>query len=217
MAVLPSVSDDFAKRIDALRDDWMGVESSYASLCEQQLKFAVKVRELHDEAKRLDAGQKEAGHQTMLRLQLAQIIKSDSSQILSRWRTISDYAEVLLPHSSSLPAQRDSLYQLAVSMKQDAPVDSWIEQGLLRPDMTVREVKALARPTPQRKKSTAKQDRTVNVMLSFSDSYSEVANLLEDLLHADTLVRIDSGDALREAFKEKLGKVGYKKVEHKFK
>jgi len=210
------VSDSFIKQIDALSDEWRKVESRYASLCEQQLRFALIVRNLHDEAKKLDSGQREAGHYILLKQRVMEIVKSDSQQIMSRWRTISTYAESLLPHASSLPAQRDSLYQLAVSMKQDAPVDTWIEQGLLRPDMTVREVKALAMPKPQRKKSTAQRDRTVNVQLSFDASYSEVAEILHEVVGVDCLVRLKSHDALREAFKAKLGKTRYKKVERKF-
>lgn len=210
------VSDSFAQRIDALESEWRKVETSYASLCEQQLRFALTVRNLHDEAKKLDSGQKEAGHYEMLKQRVMQIVKSDSQQIMSRWRTISTYAEVLLPHASSLPAQRDSLYQLAISMKHDAPVDSWIEQGLLRPDMTVREVKALAVPKPHKRKTTAKKDRTVNVQLSFDASYSDVAELLSELLGSDKLVCLQSADALREALKAQLGKTGYKQIERKF-
>jgi hypothetical protein len=216
MTAVVVLNDSFAKQVDALEDEWRKVESRYASLCEQQLRFALTVRNLLDEAKKLDSGSKVAEHYTLLKQRVMEIVRSDSQQIMSRWRTISSYAEALLPHASSLPAQRDSLYQLAVSMKQNAPVNNWIEQGLLRPDMTVREVKALATPKPQRKKSSAAKERTVNVHLSFDASYSEVAELLSEILQAKNLVRVQSGDALREAFKSKLGKAGYQEIEQKF-
>lgn len=213
---LQVIDATFGNRVEALSEDWREVEAAYETLAEKQLRFALSVRRLYEEAKKLD-GVTSKEHMAALRQKVQEIIRSDNKSILSRWNTIAEHAERFLPYVEQLPVQRDSLYALAVSVSKHQPVEEWIEQGLLRSDMTVREVNALTSGKINvRAKSTAKMDRLVNVTLSFSSTYEEVADLLAELVKEDSVVRVNSGDALRETFKSKLGKSGYARVERKF-
>lgn len=211
------IDASFSNRVEALGKIWQEVESIYETLVEKQLRFAMSVREIYEEAKLLDKQSVSRTHSTFLKQKLSEIIKSDNKSILSRWNTIAEHAEKFLPHVEQLPAQRDGLYALAVSINKDKPVDEWIEKGLLRSDMSVREVQALAAGIEtSRSRSTAKMDRLVNVTLSFSGTYEEIAEILKDILQDDSLIEIKSKDALRETFKSKLGMSNYGKVARKF-
>jgi hypothetical protein len=206
----------FRESVDALSTDWREVEIAYETLAEKQLRFALSVRKVYDQAKALDKKDFTREHTHLLKDKLAEIIRSDNQSILSRWNLIAAHAERFLPHVEQLPAQRDSLYVLARAAKENLPVDDWIRSGMLRPDMTVREVQALATGPTARAKSTATTDRLVNVTLSFDGDYGDVADILAGLLEEDSLIQIRSQDALRETFKSKLGKDGYGRVARKF-
>jgi len=214
---LQVIDGTFSNRVEALSADWQEVEAAYETLAEKQLRFALRVKIVNDEAQALDKRTSSRAHYDLLKQKIAEIVRSDNKSILSRWNTIAEHAERFLPHADQLPAQRDSLYALAVSISKDKPVDEWIEKGLLRSDMTVREVQALASGiVSSRAKSTAKSDRLINVTLSFSGTYEEVADILAELVNEDSLVQVNSKDALKETFKSKLGKLGYARVERKF-
>ena len=214
---LEVIDATFSNRVEALGKDWREVETAYETLVEKQLRFSLSVRRIYEEAKSLDKQNSSRTHSAFLKQKLTEIIKSDNKSILSRWNTIAEHAEMFLPHVEQLPVQRDSLYALAVSVSKEEPVEEWIEKGLLRSDMTVREVQALAAGMDtSRAVSTARMDRLVNVTLSFSGSYEEVAEMLKEIVHENSLVQVKSKDALRETFKSKLGKSGYGKVERKF-
>ena len=214
---LQVIDSTFSNRVEALSADWQEVEAAYETLAEKQLRFALRVKIVNDEAQALDKRTSSRAHYDLLKQKIAEIVRSDNKSILSRWNTIAEHAERFLPHADQLPAQRDSLYALAVSISKDKPVDEWIEKGLLRSDMTVREVRALASGiVSSRAKSTAKSDRLINVTLSFSGTYEEVADILAELVNEYSLVQVNSKDALKETFKSKLGKLGYARVERKF-
>jgi len=212
------VSRNFDTKLNALKKDWKHVEDAYENLVDKSLRFAQHVTELWTEAKVLDKSEQTLEYSEQVRDQIIEIIGSDSKSIFSRWVTIGQEANSLIPYSQTLPSQRDSLYQLARFKKEEKPVEEWIKAGRISSDMTVREVKALSRPDRKKgSKKRARKDRLVSVHLEFDSDYNEAAELIASIIEHPSLVSAKSDRALYEALKEILRKEGYDRVVKKLK
>ena len=208
------VSSGFSRQVAKLAKEGQTLVRAEQMLTERILKFGQDLRGLSEKAKSLD-GADEGAHQAFLRKRLAEVAGTRDKTILSRWNTIGSQAEALLPYAKASPAQRDSLYELALATKQGHPVATWIKQELVSPHTTVRQLAALRKP-PQKKKRKKKVNNRVSVTMLFHGNYGEVAKLLHDLVMAKELFSIQSHPALREALKADLGAGAYEAVKHRF-
>jgi hypothetical protein len=214
----PNIASSFESQVMRLHKDWKSLQSAFENLTSRQLQFAQLIKDLWVQAKNLDSNLVTDVHQSFVRDQLRIIVRSDSASILSRWVTIGTEAPKLLPHAASLPSQRDALYETAKAIRQrEGIILKWIEKGQISPESTVREVKALA---SGKKKVTRKQSKTsqslVSVELHLALSYGDSARLLLELVQDAAVVRVKSHTALKESFKEVLGKEKYAPLTTKF-
>lgn len=216
-----AITQTFQTQVARLHKDWESVQTAYENFAERQLRFAEKIKELWTQAKAIDKEQSGNSHQNYIRQTLQEIIKTDNASILSRWVTIGTQAPKLLPLASSLPSQRDALYEAAKAVeKREGSVSKWVERGQISPESTVREVKALfsgAKSQPKPRQSGKKRNTSlVSVELRFKRNYGDTATLLKDLITSSDIVEIKAQPAFVESLKELLGKDGYEKIAKKF-
>lgn len=214
-ATLPAINTKFQHAVKALREECKGILDANASLAERTIRFGQHFRELSEQAKQLDGGNKRGIHYAVMREQLADLAQTDNQSIWSKWNKIGEYAPKLLPYADKLPSTRDALYATAHIIEDGKNLKSLIQNQAIRPDGTVREIEALHKKPTKRKAPTA--TNTISVTLTFAGAYDDVARTMRELVTAADLVTIHSpGHTLREALKAQLGKEGYEQVAHKF-
>lgn len=213
-ASLVNINTKFSERVAKLAVEGKQLAKAEATLAQYKLAFAQKVKALWDEAKRID-GSDNGEHQAYMRTQLTKIIQSKNPSILSKWITIGEYASALTPFKNSLPPQRESLYELAVTAKADGKehVRRWVKQGALTSETTFREVRSLR--AALNKKAIATKPH-VTVTLTFNDDYDAVAQVLLALIQSDDVLGVKSDSRLRMKIMNELGDARFSAIEHKF-
>ena len=142
-AMPPTINAKFQQAVKALRDECKGILDANASLAERTIRFGQRFRDLYEQAKKLDGGKKEGIHYEVMRAQLADLVQTDSPSIWSKWNKIGEFAPKLLPYANKLPSTRDALYATAQIIEDGKSLKSLIQNKDIRPDGTVREIKAI--------------------------------------------------------------------------
>jgi hypothetical protein len=188
VATVPAakVSSEFKKQVNRLLEEWKPIKQGYADLARRHLDFAKLIVQLWETARALDRKSKDDLHKNYMRQQLHALVQTDDQSILSRWRTIGAQADILLPVAKHLPSDRDHLYQLATAIKQEKPINDWIDQGKVHPLVSVNEIKLL-KTEGVRKKSVAKATRTQSVTFNFSSDFeaTEIVQILRQAFESE--------------------------------
>lgn len=200
--------------VKTLISDWKELNAAYEDFARKKLLFAQRIKQIWDKAKQLDGKLKGEANQNHFREQLAEIIESDNKSILSRWVRIGDNAKELLPYATSLPPQRDAIYELSLALERKRPIQRWIDSGKLSTESTVREVIALARGK-KRSAVVVRKQRNTLVTVEVSGSSADAAKLFSEMLFKTNVVSIKSNQAFTSAIKELLGKERVANVEEK--
>jgi hypothetical protein len=218
MATVPSaqVSQDFKRQVKRLLDEWKPIKQGYADLAKKHLDFAKLIFELWETARALDRRSKRDLHKDYMRQQLQVLVQTDDQSILSRWRTIGRQADVLLPVAKHLPSDRDHLYQLATAVKNEKPIQDWIDEGKVHPSVSVNEIKFL-NSEGVRKKSVAKATRTQSVTFNFSSDIEakEIVQILRQAFESDKFESIIAQQSVTNECKDVLRDI-YDRLEPKF-
>jgi len=204
-----------------LQKDWNSVAIAYENFAEKKLKFAQKVNSIWLKAQELD-GTSDSGtdgsNMTYFREQCQEMIQSTNKTILSKWITIGQNAETLIPFAKSLPSQRDSLYAISVEAsrtKSQKSIEKWIKSGQLTIDSTVREVDSLR--TTTKKRHTGTSAKYVKVTLSLDANFKETFILLRDLILSEKVKLIQSDKALKSVALSSLDEETFDQISKKFK
>ena len=221
MTTLKTVDSKLMTAVARLQRDWKSVTSAYENFAEKKLKFAQKVNEVWVQAQELDGigdGTKDGSNTEFFRNQCQEMIQSTNKTILSKWITIGEHADILLPHVKSLPSQRDSLYAISVEASRlgnKNAISKWIKNGQITIDSTVREVDALR--TTTKKKHSGTSARYVKVTLFIESNYEDSFQLLLNLIQSDKVKRVQSEKSLKSVALASLDEVIFNKISHKFK
>jgi hypothetical protein len=216
--VLAPINKTFERRVRQLAKEGSEIVESYAELTSRMLAFAVSFKSATAEAARLDEGD-EGVHSKYLKETLAAAVKTANESIWSRWNTIGTYANALSEYAGFLPPQRDSLYELALAVKEKKPIGRWIEREKITVDSSVRDLRALRHPKSSTgRKAFGERGRHLNatVTLCFK-TYEDAAHILADLLMNNKQIEIRSHHAFAEAFKAEVGIDGFEKVKSRIK
>lgn len=203
--VIPPLQKTFVSKVEGLTKEGIEIVNAYADLSEKMLSFASSFRSLTDEARQLDRAD-DGVHGEYLRSQLTQAIGTQNPSIWSRWNTIGEYSQALLPYVDALPPQRDSLYELALAAKEQMPISDWVAEQKITAESSVREVRALRAPAGRQAKKKSHRNRHLNaeITLCFS-SYTEAAQVLARLFITNSEFDVKSQKAFNDALKEELG------------
>jgi hypothetical protein len=203
------VSSDFKKEVGQLLEQWKPIKQGYADLAKKQLNFAKMIASLWETAKSLDKGTSGSLHKNYMRQQLQTLVQSDDPVIFTRWQTIGNQADRLMPLANSLPSNRDHLYQLAHAVKNEKPIQEWVREGKVHPGVSVNEIKFL-KSEGVRKKTVAQATRTQSVTFNFSSDLeaTEIVQILRQAFESDKFdsvilqqsVNDECKDALRDIF-----------------
>jgi len=210
------VSPEFKREIRKLLDRWKPIKQGYADLAKRQLNFAKLIVDLWDRAKSLDKGTNDSLHKDYMRQQLQLLVQSEDPVIFTRWQTIGNQADRLMPLADSLPSNRDHLYQLAHAVKNEKPIDKWIREGRVHPGVSVNEIKFL-KSEGIRKKSSAKATRTQSVTFNFSSDMeaAEIVQILRQAFESDKFESVNAQQSVRHECKAALRDI-YDRLEPKF-
>ena len=216
----PSTVDSKLKiAVGSLKKDWVSVVSAYESFAEKKLKFAKKINAIWLQAKELD-GENDGVNIHFLREQCQELIQTSNKTILSKWITIGENADKLLPYSKSLPSQRDSLYAISGEIKRlkgkTTVIDKWIKTGQISQDSTVRDVDALRTTVKKKKKFSDTDTRYVKVTLTINSSYEESFELLKSIIQSDKVKRVQTEKAFRAVANEVLDEKSFNQIAKKF-
>ena len=204
-----------------LQKDWNSVAIAYENFAEKKLKFAQKVNSIWLKAQELDGitdSSKDGLNTIYFREQCQEMIQTTNKTILSKWITIGQHAETLLPFAKSLPSQRDSLYAISVEASRSnskKSIEKWIKNGQLTIDSTVREVDSLRTTTKKRHSGTAA--KFVKVTLSLDTNFHDSFLLLKDVILSDKVKFIHSEKALKSVALSELDKETFDQISKKFK
>ena len=214
-----SVSPDFAKQVKQLVERWKPIQDGYEQLARQHLEFAIMIKDLWGRAKALDRGNATDHHQNHIRLELQKIVHTNDPSILSRWKTIGEYAEPLLAIANQLPPERDHLYELALAVKEAKPVANWAEENRIYPTVSFRAIKDLKNANVK-SKSKAKSTRHYSVTFTFAlnTEAEAVVNVLRDVIQHKSVQEIKaSHPSIRSECERSLGSKYESAVKNKFK
>ena len=213
--VLAPISKVFERRVQQLAKDSSDIVQAYAHLTHKMLSFAASFKETADQARKLDKAD-DGVHAQYLRNTLADAIDTANGSIWSRWTTIGTYAPALLKYADSLPPQRDSLYELALAAKDRKPIEKWIEREVISADSSVRDLRALRKPSKAKKsRSSPRRHLNAQITLCFK-TYADAYDALSDVIMKNKNIEIIAHQAFAETFKEKVGIDGFAKIEHRF-
>lgn len=201
----------FARQVKVLADEGRQLAEGYASLTERMLKFGQRFRAVWDEAHRLD-GSPSGAHQRYLRDELAKAVHTTNKTVWSQWVAIGGEAKALLRHTDALPPQRDSLYELALALREKRPVANWINSGNLSADSTVAAVRSLRKG---RRRQKRQRSYLATVTLCFQD-YTSAARVLEAVIESKEDFRVKSRQAFEDATKALLGAERYADCKTRF-
>jgi hypothetical protein len=210
------VSPDFKKEVRLLMNEWKPIKEGYANLARQQLNFAKMIADLWETAKSLDKGTGDSLHKDYMRQQLQTLVQSEDPVIFTRWQTIGNQADRLMPLANNLPSNRDHLYQLAHAVKNEKPIDEWIRAGKVHPGVSVNEIKFL-KSEGVRKKSVAKATRTQSVTFNFSSDIEakEIVQVLRQAFESDKFESVIAQQSVTNECKDVLRDI-YDRLEPKF-
>jgi hypothetical protein len=210
------VSPDFKKEVRLLMNEWKPIKEGYANLARQQLNFAKMIADLWETAKSLDKGTGDSLHKDYMRQQLQTLVQSEDPVIFTRWQTIGNQADRLMPLANNLPSNRDHLYQLAHAVKNEKPIDEWIRAGKVHPGVSVNEIKFL-KSEGVRKKSVAKATRTQSVTFNFSSDIQakEIVQVLRQAFESDKFESVIAQQSVTNECKDVLRDI-YDRLEPKF-
>jgi len=154
----------------------------------------------------------------LLKDTLTKTIQTSNPSIWSRWNTIGTYSKTLLTYKNDLPPQRDSLYELALAVKENKPIQKWIDAEKVTVESSVREVRALRenRKSTKGKISKTAKNYAAVATLCFR-SYDEAAETLLSTITNSNNFEVRSPKAFREAIKSKVGIDGFEKIKNRFK
>lgn len=215
--ILAPLNKPFERQVLKLVEEGSEILEKYKDLTNRILSFASSFKKISDEALRLDDGD-DGLHSKYLRDTLSKSVGSLNTSIWSRWNTIGKYADVLADYAEYLPPQRDSLYEIALAVKERKPIEKWIERERITVESTVRDVRALRQPkssSTSRKSIGRGRHLNATVTLCFS-TYDEAVETLEDLIMKNKQIEVRSHHAFEEAFKSKIGIEGFNKVKDRF-
>jgi hypothetical protein len=221
--ILSPVDRDFAKDANFLAREGKKLAEAHTHLTERMLVFAQDFKRLWDRANTLDHG--ETGrHHNHLREALAEAIETSNKSIRSHWITIGAQAKKLIPHKDALPPYRDTLYEIALAIKEDKPVTQWFKQKQITVDSSVREVRSLrvgsrrrARNASNKKPSNKlKRSYPATISLSF-ETYTAAAEVLSQLLSSSKAdFRLTAPQSFDDALQEQLNDHDYQKATNRF-
>jgi hypothetical protein len=221
MTLAVNVDSRFKAAVANLQKDWNSVAVAYENFAEKKLKFAQKVNSIWLRAQELDGiteGSADGLNTIYFREQCQEMIQSTNKTILSKWITIGQNAETLLPFAKSLPSQRDSLYAISVEASRSnskKSIEKWIKNGQLTIDSTVREVDSLRTTTKKRHSGTAA--KFVKVTLSLDTNFHDSFLLLKDVILSDKVKLIQSDKALKSVALSSLDEKTFDQISKKFK
>ena len=169
-----------------------------------------------DHAQKLDKGA-DGVHYQYLKTTLADAVNTANASIWSRWNTIGTYSDQMLEFADSLPPQRDSLYELALAIKDKRPFKKWIENQKITVDSSVRDVRALRKPKiptgTKKKDSASTKMRHYNAMITLCfSSYDDAANTLSEFITRNTNFELKSHHAFTGALEAKVGVNAFQKI-----
>lgn len=207
---LVRIDTSFRREVIELVSEGEEISRISASLTERTLKFASSFKALADKARSLDRTV-DGDHYAFMREQLSKLINTDDKAVRSRWVAIGAQAPKLLPMAESLPASRDTLYQLALAVEAKQPIQKWVEQGKVTSETTFREAQRLRKPPavksdqkPPPIPKSVRQPLPAQVTLSF-ETFTDAAAVLADLmLTAKTDFRVSANKAFEHALQEAL-------------
>ena len=183
------------------------------------LRFAAAFREATEAAERLDQSD-DGVHHKLLMSELQKAVRSSDPSIWSRWNTIGSQAKVLLTYSKSLPPQRDSLYEVALAAKDKKPISKWIEGEKITSESSVRDIRALRKPSKKaakRTKSEAAAGRNFNAqVVLFFESFDEAAECLRELHSKHREFEVQRSNVLQDALVEKMNGEDFEKIKKRF-
>ena len=210
------VSPHFKAGVKDLLDQWKPIKEGYANLAKQHLDFAKMIVKLWQQAKAFDRKSGSSLHKDYMREELQQLVQTDDPSILSRWRTIGEQADFLLPVSKHLPSDRDHLYQLATAVKKDKPVTEWVKSKKVHPAISVNEIKFL-KTDGARKKSIARTMRTQSVTFNFSSDLEakEIVEILQSAIQSDKFESLIASQSIFAECEDSM-REGYAKLKPKF-
>jgi len=212
--VLPAerpLTASFSRQVKVLVKEGRELAEGYASLTERMLKFGQRFRAAWDEARRLD-GSPNGSHQRYLRDELAKAVRTTNKTVWSQWVAIGGEAKALLRHTEALPPQRDSLYEIALAVREKRPVENWIRKGNLSAESTVAQVRSLRKGLRRQKRQ---RSYLATVTLCFQD-YTTAAGVLEAVVESDGDFRVKSRQAFVDAIKALLGAERYAGCRRRF-
>jgi hypothetical protein len=211
-AILPPIDQSFVREVAALTKEGKKLSDAFADLTEHILLFAREFKRLWDKARKLDRADR-GEHHNLLRDELAKIIGTSNKSIRSRWILIGAHATKLINYKDDLPPNRDGLYEIALALENEQPVNQWVRQKHITADSSVREVRWLRRSKKRKKgRHTNPSEPPRSVMrslpaaitLSF-ETYGAAAQALQPLLLSDDVEFKVSGDkAFEHAIRERL-------------
>ena len=211
ISLLRPLNTAFEKQVLSLAEEGKQLTESYTELSARMLQFAIRFRELWDEAHRLDK-RGNGRHQLYLRKQLASAANSDNPSVWSKWNTIGSQAKTLLRYKSAIPPQRECLYELAIAANEHKPIAQWVERKVLTNESTVREVSSLRKT---KKRRARQKGYLATVTLAF-DTYGDAAEALRSLLSSKLDFKVSSHRSFNEALKSEMDRQQYEKIETRF-
>ena len=216
--ILPQLNSRFEDSVARLSDEGRALSKAYVDFTKHMLEFASRFYELWERARKLDEDVEYGAHREYLVEQLSDAIGTDNKSIRSRWILIGQYASDLSPLKSSLPPARDSLYEVALAIDSNKPVNSWVEKGALTSNSSVREIRALRKPkgrsSKQSSRNIKKRHLNAQVTLCFS-TYDDAVEILLKLIKGDENFEISSHKAFGEALQAKVGEKAYEEISYR--
>ena len=214
---LAQINKSFEKQVQRLAEEGAEIVSSYVDLTARMLSFAADFKAASDTARKLYKSDNGL-HSKLLKDTLAKTIQTSNPSIWSRWNTIVTYSKNLLAYKNAIPSQRDSLYELALAVKENKPIQKWIDAEKITVESSVREVRALRENKKTSKSKNVKASRNFSAVATLCfRSYDEAAETLLSTITDSNNLEVRSPKAFREAIKAKVGIDGFEKIKNRFK
>ena len=215
---LPPVDRDFAKEVSVLAKEGLRLAEAYADLTERMLVFARDFKTLWDKAAKLD-GSDTGKHHNHLRQALSELIKTSNKSIRSRWIMIGSHAKKLMHYKDALPPYRDSLYEIALALEDEKPVNQWVNEKQITIDSSVREVRTLragrrrkSRGGASKPSNKLKRSYPATISISF-ETYTAAAEALSSfLLSSKADFKITAHQAFDAALRECMSDGNYERA-----
>jgi hypothetical protein len=193
---------NFKDKFSQVKTEWLAVVKASDELATKQLAFAKTVKILFQEAERIDIANGTEENYALVKEKITKLIDSTSESVLSRWRTIGEFGDVLSKYVKNLPGTRDGIYEMALLVKKNKPIAKLIEQGKINSHSTINDIKGLV----NKKKSTAKIDRYYSVTLLINSSEEDIADMFRGFLYEKSVIEIKLPKSVRAVYQTQFGK-----------